>query len=291
MNKSICSAGIWALFSLAIGCAPCKGGQPAGEVASATGAENVAEKVVPAMKIQSEEVVYLSGATELRGFLAYPADVTGKRPGVLVAHEWWGLNDYVRSRALKLAELGYVALAVDMYGEGKVAEHPADAEKFMMSVMGNKEEGRRRIEAGKAFLAQSPHTDPTKIAAIGYCMGGALALNMARAGDDLALVGVFHGNLSTSAPLQQGVFKGKIFVAHGGSDPFVPEAQLIAFKQEMENAGVDFELAVYPEVKHGFTNPGASELGERFQIPLAYDKAADEDSWSRLIALLAAVWN
>ncbi len=243
------------------------------------------------LEITGEEVVYKSGETELRGYLAYPKDSAEKRPGVLVVHEWWGLNDYVRSRARKLAELGYVALAVDMYGEGKVAEHPKDAEQLMMSVVGNREEGRRRIEVAKAFLTEQPQTDGDKLAAIGYCMGGALALSMARAGDDLDLVGSFHGTLRTDSPLQKGAFKGKIFVAHGGDDPFVPEAQLEAFRQEVADAEADAEIVVYPGAKHGFTNPGATAIGEKFQIPLAYDQAADEDSWARLVKLLSEAWN
>jgi dienelactone hydrolase len=240
--------------------------------------------------IQTEEVTYSSGTTPLKGFLAYPANLQGKRPGVLVVHEWWGLNDYTRYRAKKLAELGYVALALDMYGEGKSTDHPKDATEWMTALMSNREEGAKRFEAGKALLAANPHVDPTKIAAIGYCMGGAVILNMVRTGEDLPVVAVFHANLATDTPLQPGAYKGKILVAAGAADPFVPPEQVSAFRQEMDAAGANYELVEYPGVKHGFTNPGATELGTKYGIPLEYNAEADADSWARLTSLLASTW-
>lgn len=283
MNTRLMMMGIAVLGVLVVGCAH----RPAQVSAPASLQESAS---LEAIVVKADEVSYQSGETVLRGYLAYPTNLPGKRPSVLVAHEWWGLTDHVRDRARALAELGYVALAIDMYGEGKTADHPADAEKLMMSVMANGEEGKRRLDAGKAFLQQQPQTDPEKIAAIGYCMGGALSLSLARAGESLGLVGSFHGILSTQAPLQKGVFPGKILVFHGGSDPFVPEAQLTAFRKEMDDAGANYEVIVYPEAKHGFTNPSATELGERFQLPLAYDKEAAEDSWSRFVTQLADTW-
>ncbi len=237
--------------------------------------------------IHTEEVTYSSGSTPLKGFIAYPTNRPGKHPGVLVVHEWWGLNDYVRSRAKQVAELGYVALAVDMYGDGKTAEHPQDAQKFMMDLVGNKPESEKRFAAAMALLRANPHTDAQKIAVIGYCMGGAVALHMLRMGQDLPLVATFHGNLATQTPVQPGAFKGRLLVFTGGSDPFVPAEQVAALRKEMDEAGANYEVIEYPAAKHGFTNPGATELGTKFNIPLAYDEQADKDSWARFTVALS----
>ncbi|MFT3925444.1 MAG: dienelactone hydrolase family protein [Myxococcales bacterium] len=256
---------------------------PTGELPAQTAAKAQTQ-------VQTEEVTYTSGSTALKGFIAYPSNLPGKRPGVLVVHEWWGLNDYVRSRVRQLAELGYVALAVDMFGEGKTAEHPTDANKFMMEVMSNQAEAKQRFDAGLAMLKANAHTNPEEIAVIGYCMGGAVALNMLRAGENLPLVATFHGNLATQAPLQPGTFSGKLMVFTGGSDPFVPAEQLANFRKEMDAAGANYEVVEYPEAKHGFTNPDATAAGSKFSLPLAYDAAADSDSWSRFTNALATLW-
>lgn len=241
-------------------------------------------------QVEGKEVVYDADGTRLKGFIAYPANAAGKRPGVLVIHEWWGHNDYARMRATKLAELGYVALAVDMYGDGKVASHPEDATKMMMEVMGNLDVAVKRFTAAKALLESDPRTDATKIAAIGYCMGGAIALHMARIGTDLDAIAVFHGNLATKQPMAPGAFKGKILVANGGADSFVPAEQVQAFEKEMQAAGASYELDSYPNAKHAFTNPEATAKGEQFKLPLAYDAQADAESWKKLEQLLSQVW-
>jgi dienelactone hydrolase len=259
---------------------------PTQEPARTSGAE-----APPAVtRIEGKDVVYEADGTPLKGFIAYPADATDKRPGVLVLHEWWGHNDYVRTRARKLAELGYVALALDMYGDGKQANHPEDATKMMMEVMGNLEVAVKRFEAARALLASDPRTDAERIAAVGYCMGGAIALNMARRGADLDAVAVFHGNLATQKPMAEGAFSGKILVANGGADPFVPPEQVQAFEKEMTTAKADYELNSYPGAKHAFTNPAATDTGEKHQLPLAYDAEADAASWQKLEQLLAEVW-
>jgi len=233
-------------------------------------------------------VSYSAGATQLNGFIAYPAG-SDKRPAVLVVHEWWGLNDYARMRAQKLAEQGYVALAVDMYGGGKLAAHPDDAKKFAGEVMSNMPEAKARFEAARALLAADPRVDASKIAAIGYCFGGAVVLNMARAGEPLAAVASFHGMLGSAEPMKPGAFTGPILVATGGADPFVPGEQVEAFKKEMDAAGAHYEVVVYPDAKHAFTNPDATASGAQFQLPLAYDASADAASWQKLEALLAAM--
>ena len=250
------------------------------------GAENPA---AAAATISSREVSYASGSTRLKGFIAYPAG-DQKRPGVLIVHEWWGLNDYVRKRATQLAQQGYVALAIDMYGEGKSTSHPEQAQAFIRTVMSNAEEAKARFKAAQALLSSDPRVDGERLAAIGYCAGGAIALNMARAGDnELDLVASFHGNLAAQSPMPKGGYGGKIFVAHGGADPFVPAEQVDAFKQEMKAAHVDLEFVEYPGAKHGFTNPEATESGRKSGLPLAYDADADKKSWQRLSELLQAL--
>jgi dienelactone hydrolase len=282
------SLSITLCVSIAAGCSSDKSsaGGPVVEAAPTTGAEAPAQLT----QVEGKEVLYEADGTQLKGFIAYPAAATGKRPGVLVIHEWWGHDEYARMRAQKLAELGYVALAVDMYGDGKQASHPEDASKMMMEVMGNLPTAVARFAAAKALLESDPRIDASKIAAIGYCMGGAIALHMARLGSDLDAVAVFHGNLATQQPMAPGAFKGKILIANGGADPFVPAEQVQAFEKEMAAAGASYELQSYPNAKHAFTNPDATAKGEKFKIPLAYDAQADADSWRKLEQLLAQVW-
>jgi len=240
--------------------------------------------------VQGKEVQYASGATKLKGFLAWDDAVKGKRPGVLVVHEWWGQNEYARRRARMLAELGYVALAVDMFGDGKTAAHPDDAAKFSGEVMKNAEVMKSRFVAGLEFLQGQKMTDPSRIAAIGYCMGGGLALNMARTGLSLRGVATFHGSLGGGITAQPGAVKAKLLVMTGAADPFVPAEQVAAFTQEMTAARADFRVIEYPGAKHSFTNAAADELGKKFNLPLAYSAEADKLSWEELKKFLPAVF-
>ena len=242
------------------------------------------------LNIYGEEIAYESGEVSLRGYLAYDANQEGERPGVLVIHEWWGHNDYVRQRAHMLAEMGYTALAVDMYGDGKQANHPEVAQKFMMEVLNNMEAGTNRFNAAKALLEQHATTDASRTAAIGYCFGGGIVLHMARIGSDLRGVASFHGSLGTTTPAEPGSVSARVLVAHGADDPFVPAAELEAFKQEMTDAGVDMKFIAYPGAIHSFTNPGATALGEKFDLPLAYNETADAKSWAELDAFLRDVF-
>ena len=224
-----------------------------------------------------ETVKYTVDNMEFKGYLAYNDDIPGKRPGVLVVHEWWGHNDYVRNRARMLAELGYTALAVDMYGDGKRADHPDDAGKFARAVMGNMEVAKARFIAGMDLLKKHTTVDSEHIAAIGYCFGGGIVLHMARLGvDDLDGVVSFHGSLSTQTPAKTGVVKAKILVCHGAVDPYVPAEQVEAFKKEMQDAEVDLKFIAYPDASHSFTNPAADTLGGA----LRYSAAADKQSWT-----------
>lgn len=216
-----------------------------------------------------------------------PTKSDRKGPAVVVVHEWWGLNDYARSRAKMLAKEGYTAIAVDMYGHGKVADHPQDATAFMNAALAEPEKVGARFKAAMDILKAQKGVKQDKLFAIGYCFGGAVVLEQARAGADLAGVASFHGSLGTKNPAKEGAVKARVMVAHGGADAMVPPKQLAGFVKEMASAGVDLELYNYPGVQHSFTNPGATEKGKKFDMPLAYDEYADKDSWAALLRFLA----
>jgi dienelactone hydrolase len=238
----------------------------------------------------TKEIDYQVGGTTLKGYLAYNDAIKGQRPGVLVVHEWWGLNDYVRKRARMLAKLGYAAFALDMYGDGKQAQHPDDARKFSSEVRKNLPLEKERFTAALDVLRGDKHVDPQRVAAIGYCFGGGVVLEMARRGVDLAGVASFHGMLATSDPAQAGEVKASILVMTGADDPFVPAEQVVQFKQEMDAAHVDYEVITYPGAKHGFTNPDADAYGQKFNLPLAYNKTADQKSWQELKRFLQQIF-
>ena len=233
-------------------------------------------------EIKGEDIDYTADGTTLKGYLAYDDAIKDQRPGVLVVHEWWGHNEYARKRARMLAELGYVALAVDMYGDGKTANHPKQAGQFVQALLNNMETAQNRFMAALELIKKQQQVDANKIAAIGYCFGGGIVLAMARNGVDLAGVASFHGSLATKNPAKAGEVKAKIIVFQGEADKFVTAEQVKAFQAEMKNAQVDLELVTYPGVKHSFTNPEADNLAKKFDLPLAYNAAADKDSWSKL---------
>ncbi len=242
--------------------------------------KSLAESLPP---IRAEEVSYRYDGVELTGYWVEPL-ANPNAPIVLVVHEWWGHNAYVRKRAAMLAELGYRALAIDMYGDGKLASHPADAKAFMSEVMSNQERLFGRFEAAMAY-AQSRSSDNTPMAAIGYCFGGSVVLKMARANVDLEAVVSFHGGLGGLGPISEDTVPA--LVLNGAADPFVPEEQLAKFEQEMQEAGAEYELVSYPNALHGFTSPGADEFGAKFDMPLAYNKEADEASWAAMQGFLS----
>ena len=255
--------------------------------------ERAAEPPAPAESgpdIRGEEVAYEVGGVQLNGYLAYDAALEGVRPGVLVVHEWWGHNEYARRRARMLAEMGYTALAVDMYGDGKYAEHPEDAQRFMMEVISQLDVAAERFRAARRVLEEHPTTDVARTAAIGYCFGGAVVLHMARLGEDLAGVASFHGDLASRAEAEPGDITARILVLHGADDPFVPAEQIAAFEQEMDSVGADWEFIAYPGAVHSFTNPDATAIGEKFELPLVYDAQADEQSWAELESFLAEIF-
>lgn len=234
------------------------------------------------------DVEYRAGDKVMKGFLAIDDSVRGKRAGVLVVPEWWGVNDYARKRARMLAEEGYVALVVDMYGDGKVAANPKEAGELAGSVNKNPPLALARFQAAKKFLSRQREVKKGELGAFGYCFGGAVVLNMARAGEPLKAVATFHAVLATDVSVKPGDIQSKIRVFHGEADPLVPPEQVAAFKTEMDNAKVDYKLVSYPGAKHTFTNREADSYATQFNLPLKYDPAADADSWSQALAFLKA---
>lgn len=241
--------------------------------------------------VRGEEVSYTGGGANMKGYLAFDDAVKGKRPGVLVVHEWWGLNDYARSRARMLAESGYTALALDMYGDGKQTTHVDEAQKFYGEAMSSMDALKARFDAALQLLKQDPHVDPNRIAAIGYCFGGTVVLNMAALGEDLRGVGSFHGGLSIKTPPQVGSVKAKIRVYTGADDPFAPPKDVDAFKKMMDDAKADYKVTSYPGAKHSFTNPGADALGKAANMPFVYNADADKKSWTDLLQFFKGIFS
>lgn len=238
--------------------------------------------------IITQEIPYEIEGMVFTGYLAYDANIE-TAPGVLVVHEWWGHNDYARKRAEMLAELGYAAFALDMYGDGKLAEHPDDAGKFSGEVAKNIEAATKRFKTALQVLKEHGNTNPEQIAAVGYCFGGGVVLNMAKADLGLDAVVSFHGSLQSLIPASSKI-DTRVLALNGADDPFVTAEQKAAFKQEMEQANIQYEFVDYPGVQHSFTNPGATAIGEKFSLPLVYDEAADKDSWQRMQQLLEQVF-
>lgn len=242
------------------------------------------------VNVVGEAVAYTGDGVTMNGYMANDVNNTSKKPGILVVHEWWGHNEYAQERAGMLAELGYVALAVDMYGDGKVAAHPGEAGEFAGMVMGNFEGAKVRFEAAMETLKSNPNVDPDKIGAIGYCFGGSVVLSMANAGYDLAAVASFHGGLGLPVMPEPGSVKGKVLIANGADDSFIPEQQINDYKAAMDAAGADYKFINYEGAVHSFTSKAADELAEKFEMPIAYNAAADSASWAEMQALFAAAF-
>lgn len=233
-------------------------------------------------EVKTREVEYTQDGTTLQGYVAWDDAIKTKVPGVLVVHEWWGHNKHARAQAERLARSGYVGFALDMYGKGKVATHPADAQGFMEEAMKDPAAMVARFNAAEGQLKQDPHVNPAKIAAIGYCFGGAVVLNMARSGADLAAVASFHGALGTEHPAEKDKVKARVLILTGTADPFVPAEQVAAVASEFKAADARYEIIRYPGAKHGFTNPDAASYG---MPQLAYNASADKKSWAAMLKL------
>lgn len=226
--------------------------------------------------VKEEPVTYKDGDTTMKGFIVYDDAKKGRRPGIVVVHEWWGVTKHTRAEARRFARQGYTAFVADMYGDAKSADNPKDAGGLMKSLMGNPAAVESRFNAARAQLAKHASVDPKRIGASGYCMGGTVVLNMARAGD-LAAVTAFHPSLGGYKPASEPI-KAKVLVLNGADDPFNKPDQIDAFKKDMDAAKADYQFINYPGAVHAFTNPEATEKGKKYNLPLAYNAKVDKQA-------------
>ncbi len=244
----------------------------------------------PSPNIKEDKVTYSIGDKVFKGLVVYDENQAGKRPAVLVVHEWWGLTDYPVMRARKLAELGYIAIAVDMYGDGKIATNPTEAQELAMPFYKDPQLSKTRLEAALAKLMEYKQTDNQNIFAIGYCFGGSVVLNSAKLGADLKGVVSFHGGLA-GVPANKNLLKAKMLVCNGGSDKFVSESDINTFKHQLDSIGAEYKFIVYPNATHAFTNPNATKIGKQFNMPIEYNEKADKDSWNDMTMFFNNVLN
>ncbi len=249
--------------------------------------EKKAETKMP--KLKEENINYTLDSLNMGGYVVYDENIEGKRPAVLVVHEWWGLNDYAKRRARELAELGYIAMAVDMYGNGRRADNPELAGKLAMPFYTDPVMAKKHFDTALNKLKTYAQTDPEKIGAIGYCFGGGMLLNFVRMGEPLKGIVSFHGSL-IGTPANKDLLTAKILVLHGADDKFVPETEVAAFKKQMDSIGAAYTFKSYPGATHAFTNPDATALGKKFQLPIAYNAAADTASWNEMKAFFAGLF-
>ena len=242
------------------------------------------------MNVLTNRIEYSVGDASHQGYLAYDDEAGDARPGIIIVHEWWGLNDYMIRRAHMLAELGYVALAIDMYGGGRTAENPDEAGSLMTGILNDMENGTAALQAGYDLLLSQPAVDPERTAAIGYCFGGAMVLHMARIGMPLRAVASFHGALGSFHSAEPGSIKPSVLVCHGAADSMVTMQDLDGFRQEMDQAQADYEVLLLEDAKHGFSNPQADTNAEKYGIDLGYQQQADARSWAAMQSLFEKVF-
>lgn len=236
------------------------------------------------MVTTTQTLNYDCNGQEHIGYAAWNESATAS-PLVIVIHEWWGVNDYIRSRVDQLAAQGYTAVAIDMFGGGRQAADPTEANELMTSVLQDMETGTARLKAGLAAAQGLASADSSRTAAIGYCFGGAMALHMARIGLPLKTCVSFHGALGSFHKPAKGEVQASILVCHGEADAMVSMDDVDAFKQEMDKAGADYEVITYADAKHGFSSREADVNGEKYGLPVGYQQAADEDSWNAMLEL------
>ena len=239
-------------------------------------------------EIVAEDLTYSENGKTFKSFLAFDKSKPGKLPVVLIIPEWWGMNDYVKNRAKQLADSGYMAIAVDMYGEGKVADNPDDAGKLAKPFYGNADLAKQSFEAALKQIEKNEKADAGKMAAIGYCFGGAMALNMARINEPLKGVISFHGNLMTG--VKPTTNKIPVLVLNGEDDTFISKDEITSFKKQMDSAGVKYEFVNYPGAIHSFTNPDATAVGKKYKLKVAYNEAADKASWKEMITFFNKIF-
>lgn len=241
-------------------------------------------------KLKETTIQYRIDGETFTGFVVYDASLSDKRPAVLVIPEWWGLNDYPKMRARELARLGYIAMAVDMYGDGKVAADPKEAQALASAFYKDPSLGKIRLEAAQTKLKEFSETDPLRMAAIGYCFGGSVVLNSAKLGANLLGVVSFHGGLA-GVPASKDLLKAKILVCHGASDQFVPQKDVETFRHQLDSIKAPYIFKTYPNATHAFTNPASTETGKKFNMPIAYNPEADKASWEEMKTFLAGIFN
>lgn len=241
--------------------------------------EKAAEPKTP--KLKETNINYTLDSLNMGGYVVYDENIEGKRPAVLVVHEWWGLNEYAKRRARELAELGYVAMAVDMFGNHRTADNPTDAGKLAEPFYKDPAMAKKHFDAAVAKLKEYKEVDTANIAGIGYCFGGGVLLNIARMGEPLKGVVSFHGSL-VGTPAIKELLTSKILVLHGADDKFVPDSEVATFKKQMDSIGGSYTFKSYPGATHAFTNPDATAMGQKYQIPIAYNAAADTASWNEM---------
>ena len=239
--------------------------------------------------LREMDISYAGDSITMNGYVAYDTSIDTKRPAILVIPEWWGLNEYPKMRARELAKLGYIAMAIDMYGNGLTTDSPSTAGKLAMPFYANPQMAKARIDAALVALRSYMQTDTSKIAAIGYCFGGGMALNAARLGENFKGVVCFHGSL-VGTPANKDLLKAKILVCHGADDPFVKKEEVDRFKKQMDSIQADYTFKAYPGAVHAFTNPKATEVGKQFNIPIAYNAAADSASWKDMQEFLDRIF-
>ena len=236
--------------------------------------------------IKSKAVAYSAGATAMEGYVAYDEAKKEPRPGILIVHDWMGLGKFTKDKADELAKQGYVAFAVDMYGKGVRPKNREEAAKQATKLKADYKELRARIRAAYDTLAAMPEVNAKKIVVMGYCFGGTTSLELARSGAPVVGTVTFHGGLSTPAPAEQRSIKGRVLILHGADDPFVPAAEVQAFKEEMQKAGVDWKMESYKNAVHSFTNPAAGNDNSK---GAAYNAEVDRRSWKAFQTFLNEV--
>ena len=245
--------------------------------------------MVESAGIKREDITY-GDDPKMKGFIAHKEDLKEKVPGVIIVHEWWGHNEYVRNRAVQVAELGYVAMALDMYGDGKSSCHPKEAGEYMKESIASFDAASDRFLKAVETLKKHEHVDSSRIAAIGYCYGGMIVINMAKKGHDLRGIVSYHGSLHAPVKAEKGVCKARMLICNGEADPLVKQEEIDALKKECDDAGIDYQFINYPDAKHGFTNPGATAKGKEFGMPLEYNENADKDSWAKTVEFFKEVF-
>ncbi len=233
------------------------------------------------VKIKEENINYTLDSLNMGGYVVYDENVEGKRPAVLVVHEWWGLNEYAKRRARELAALGYIAMAVDMFGNHRTADNPELAGKLAEPFYKDPSMAKKHFDAALTKFKEYKEVDTANIAGIGYCFGGGMLLNFARMGEALKGIVSFHGSL-IGTPASKDLLTSRILVLHGEDDKFVPATEVAAFKKQMDSIGAAYTFKSYPGATHAFSNPDATAMGEKYKIPIAYNAAADTASWNEM---------